>query len=614
MSFSKNLSQKRTLGLIGLLIIFLGIPLTVYLAQRQQEIRQRAAAKSKLSIQTSWQKPGTMEFIETAKPVVVKLLDGYDRAGEIKQKSSGTFVIARKWEQNQPFDGEPETKAQEWFDRNRGILGMDNIDCWEGYNEPDVSSDDAVRWISRFEVKRMQLLESIGKKACIGNFSVGNPDYPRWQYFRDAMSYASSHGHYLGIHEYGPTSMSDRSDDYSLRHRRVYRDNGFSTPLIITETGIDENGNPDTGGWRAHTNAGDYFNQLKWYDDRLQEDSYVKGATIFSYGLYDWNSFEIYPELVGSDGRSGPLTAYIGGGVAPTSGPTPTPQPCSVSWTLSSSTPVPGTNITAAIRGVSDPGEWQNIGLTKDGSTIGITSDGIGNPWPTFNYTVNSGTSGTHTLRFTVNNGSRECTPTRTFTTSGPTPTPGASNTRLYIDPSQINPGGSVTTIATGTTSCSTNISTSFGAGLSCGNPNVLTCSQPNPKNDGNPCWWRWACSAGSIAGSYTATFNASGTNCASSRNYSVVSPTPTPRPTNTPTPTPTRTPTPTPNPLMRADVDRNGCVGVVDFNLWLRTFTQGTILPGTYPDINQDGTVNLLDFNFWFNAMQRLSREFLCH
>ena len=106
-----------------------------------------------------------------------------------------------------------------------------------------------------------------------------------------ALNYATPRGHYLALHEYGAERMDTNFLDQAGRHRQVYSQYGLTIPLIITETGIDSNGDPNTGGWRAHTNATDYFNQLKWYDAELQNDSYVKGAIIFSYGFYNWGAF-----------------------------------------------------------------------------------------------------------------------------------------------------------------------------------------------------------------------------------------------------------------------------------------------------------------------------------
>lgn len=44
-----SISKKRLLGIIGLFVILAAIPLTVFLSQQQQEIRQRAAEGSTIS-------------------------------------------------------------------------------------------------------------------------------------------------------------------------------------------------------------------------------------------------------------------------------------------------------------------------------------------------------------------------------------------------------------------------------------------------------------------------------------------------------------------------------------------------------------------------------------
>ncbi|MBI2443337.1 MAG: carbohydrate binding domain-containing protein [Candidatus Levybacteria bacterium] len=69
--------------------------------------------------------------------------------------------------------------------------------------------------------------------------------------------------------------------------------------------------------------------------------------------------------------------------------------------------------------------------------------------------------------------------------------------------------------------------------------------------------------------------------------------------PTRTPTPTPTRTPTPTPSLL--GDVNKDGTVDLLDFNIWRDEFL-GT-LTTKLADLNTDGKVDLLDFNIWLTA-----------
>jgi hypothetical protein len=68
------------------------------------------------------------------------------------------------------------------------------------------------------------------------------------------------------------------------------------------------------------------------------------------------------------------------------------------------------------------------------------------------------------------------------------------------------------------------------------------------------------------------------------------------------PTATPTATGIPT---FHRADISADGCVSVVDFNLWLTAFRTGVIPPGTLPDVNNDGAVSVVDFNLWLTAFR---------
>lgn len=99
-------------------------------------------------------------------------------------------------------------------------------------------------------------------------------------------------------------------------------------------------------------------------------------------------------------------------------------------------------------------------------------------------------------------------------------------NTKLYVEPGSISAGQKITVTATGSDACSTGITdpptVSPGGGYSgCSVvPGSYTCGGGNPK-DSNKCWWQWSCIAGS-AGSYKASFNASGTTCQSSADFTV--------------------------------------------------------------------------------------------
>lgn len=64
---------------------------------------------------------------------------------------------------------------------------------------------------------------------------------------------------------------------------------------------------------------------------------------------------------------------------------------------------------------------------------------------------------------------------------------------------------------------------------------------------------------------------------------------------------------------FLPADIDKNGCVGILDFNAWFQAFKNKIVRAGTTPDVNGDGNVGLLDFNLWFKAMISLPKDTLC-
>lgn len=106
----------------------------------------------------------------------------------------------------------------------------------------------------------------------------------------------------------------------------------------------------------------------------------------------------------------------------------------------------------------------------------------------------------------------------------------------------------------------------------------IVSCVTPTP--------------ASSVSATPTATLSAS------------ISPSPSPIPTIVPTATPT---------VLESDIDRDGCVGILDFNTWFQALRTDSIRPGTFPDVNKDGSVDLLDFNLWFKAMISLPANKLC-
>lgn len=130
-----------------------------------------------------------------------------------------------------------------------------------------------------------------------------------------------------------------------------------------------------------------------------------------------------------------------------------------------------------------------------------------------------------------------------------------AANSKIYIDPNPVTAGQNLSVIVTSSIQCSAYVDFTSSGFNSCTNT-VAACNEPgypNPKNDGNPCWWQWDCSAGA-AGSYTGVFNAGNpaiAACTQSANFTV-SPIVVPTSGGIPIPTISFMPTMSPAPFVR--------------------------------------------------------------
>ncbi len=231
------------------------------------------------------------------------------------------------------------------------------IDVWEDDNEVVPDNPDEARWYSDYCIEMMRLYESIGKKRANFCFAVGTPDIRPgdpadvWPHLLPAVRHARDHGHYVALHEYmgheadlgvgwkqidgqrrparrwhGRTNERSEPDEtypygyVALRYRLIYdtyfRPQGLhDAPLLITECGCDsvETVTPaggSIGTWlehrdfwaaRGHQPEAFYAAMLQWYDQRLREDEFVKGAMIFTVGSVGiWAKWDISATAVES--------------------------------------------------------------------------------------------------------------------------------------------------------------------------------------------------------------------------------------------------------------------------------------------------------------------------
>jgi hypothetical protein len=215
------------------------------------------------------------------------------------------------------------------------IRAQPQIDAWESNNEPVISDPVIMRWHAEFLAEFAGLLRlEFNRAAVIGNWSVGNPDYPLWAEYGPALDAARRYRAYLGRHNYaGP----DRSTwgYLLLRHRE---DNARFTamgypdlPVILTECGADAVpfGSPPGRSWRDlyGDDAARYWNEILLpLEQELRADSYVVGGTVFACG-YNWGQHNMdgtaIAQLWIDYARSAPPIGEIQPPPAPGPGPYP---------------------------------------------------------------------------------------------------------------------------------------------------------------------------------------------------------------------------------------------------------------------------------------------------
>jgi hypothetical protein len=276
-----------------------------------------------------------MDVIAAGRPRVVKIIDDLGAASQIKQLSPKTIIVGRL---SLDYDflrvkgnRDAASLVTDFINKNLDKYKVNiNVDYWEGYNEPAFGSADIMAEYAAFEAERVKQMAALGYKCCIGNFSTGAPPLEQWSSFLPALQVAQKYGGCLGLHEYSAPIMQfgfgrnqldpsgDAGDEgwYTLRNRMVYRHHipaDLRIPLIITECGVDGLIQPRPGpagaGWRDFANywkqnsiAPDgvtgYLDQLTWYDEELQKDDYVVGATIYAAGgAGDKGSYDVLGDM-----------------------------------------------------------------------------------------------------------------------------------------------------------------------------------------------------------------------------------------------------------------------------------------------------------------------------
>jgi hypothetical protein len=277
-----------------------------------------------------------MDLIATRNVTVLKTLE-FDPAflADVRARSPETIIVGRvtlgQLDLNSPDMAAVARRAVEAvlpvaLDQRRAGL----VDAWEGFNEPVPGDEDQMRRLAELESERVRLLAGNGLRAVVGNFGTGQPPLEWWPAFRPALEVAQAYGAYLGLHEYSAPTIwyntnrnpldfgTDPADEgwLTLRYRKAYRQFlipwGLRLPLLITECGVDglvtQRPGPPGRGWKDFAGywadlgmgqdaAGNYIEQLAWYDSQLQWDDYVLGSAVFAMTAFqEWDSYQLQGE------------------------------------------------------------------------------------------------------------------------------------------------------------------------------------------------------------------------------------------------------------------------------------------------------------------------------
>ena len=265
---------------------------------------------------------GAKKIITTG-PRIIKFIDPQynntfmDEIKKYKNDYPNGIVLLRFWEgtENLKYSStdDPVASAEDFFNKvnspNLKKLGL-NIGFFdylqtpnEFENTPDWNGKENISWNGKFWQKLTELNKSYHIKTCIGGIPVGNINPSDLGFILENLKKMQQLGAAFCYHSYSFNYLTDPNQEIqlSLRYRQFY--NYFkihspellSMPLILSEGGVAEDGNPKAG-YRISNSIDKYKNWLKWYDKEIRKDSYVVGVTLFQIGNdSDWRYFNLEP-------------------------------------------------------------------------------------------------------------------------------------------------------------------------------------------------------------------------------------------------------------------------------------------------------------------------------
>lgn len=223
---------------------------------------------------------------------------------DVKVARPDLFIVGRLYDQWQVFTDNPEQRGQAFADKilaetpaSELYDAVESYNEFFGYNNPN-DWDAADRFMAAFYDRIKERAPRLEPVA--GNCGVGNLLGADWvaHFPRTLARYRL-----FGFHEYSWPSLQGDDGWRVLRYRKIMPSILTVRPdalAIITECGLTNAvipGQPDVG-YRTIMEPEQYWQELRWYNDRLNADAYVLGACVFQMGAVlggspDWSTFEV---------------------------------------------------------------------------------------------------------------------------------------------------------------------------------------------------------------------------------------------------------------------------------------------------------------------------------
>jgi len=236
------------------------------------------------------------------------------------------------------FSDTPERAAAIYFtDELWPIISANSfIWQWEVLNEPDWKDDDnpansprVMAWVCEFIWWTAKMLRDRNITPVIGNWSVGQPDYPVWQHAEWLLRATREFGAKMGRHCYGPLDTH-----YAYRYENdaeVFTAMGYpDVKFYLTECGLDNV--QQFRPWKDYygnspEGFGRYWSEwIEPFERHIRLDARVLGAHLFTLGTGGasaWEPYDVSKTAIAE--RMVSLSRELGEIPAPIEPPTPGP-------------------------------------------------------------------------------------------------------------------------------------------------------------------------------------------------------------------------------------------------------------------------------------------------